>query len=70
MEGIAVVGFVFSGLGLIAFLRLNKLIKTLKDQGILDDSLKKMGELILSISISRVYTRDANFEEVVCVVFT
>ena len=43
MEGIAVVGFVFSGLGLIAFLRLNKLIKTLKDQGILEDSYKEDG---------------------------
>jgi hypothetical protein len=43
MEGIAVVGFVFSILGLVAFLRLTKLIKTLKDQGILDESYKEDG---------------------------
>ena len=43
MEGIAIVGFVFSILGLIAFLRLTKLIKTLEDQGILDDSYREDG---------------------------
>ena len=40
MEGIEIIAAVFSVLGLIAFLRLNKLIKTLKDKGVLDESYK------------------------------
>ncbi len=38
MEGLAVVGFVF---GLIAFVRVEKLIKTLKEKEILETSYKK-----------------------------
>ena len=35
MEGLAAAGFVFGVLGLVAFVRLEKLIKTLKKKGIL-----------------------------------
>jgi hypothetical protein len=38
MEGLAVVGFVF---GLIAFVRVEKLIKTLKEKEILETNYKK-----------------------------
>ena len=38
MEGLAVVGFVF---GLIAFVRVERLIKTLKEKEILETSYKK-----------------------------
>ena len=40
MEGLATVGFVFGMLGLVAFVRLGKLIKTLKEQGILEEDYK------------------------------
>ena len=32
MEGMAVIGFVFGMLGMVAFVRLDKLIKTLKEK--------------------------------------
>lgn len=38
MEGLAVMGFVF---GLVAFIRIEKLIKTLKEKEILDDNYKE-----------------------------
>ena len=38
MEGLAVAGFVF---GLIAFVRVEKLIKTLKEKEILETNYKK-----------------------------
>ena len=38
MEGLAVVGFVF---GLIAFVRVEKLIKTLKEKEMLETNYKK-----------------------------
>ena len=41
MEGLATVGFVFGMLGLVAFVRLGKLIKTLKEKGILEEDYKK-----------------------------
>lgn len=41
MEGLAVIGFVFGMLGIVAFIRLEKLIKTLKSKGILEESYKK-----------------------------
>ena len=40
MEGLATVGFVFGMLGLVAFVRLGKLIKTLKEKGILEEDYK------------------------------
>lgn len=40
MEGLATVGLVFGTLGLVAFVRLGKLIKTLKEQGILEEDYK------------------------------
>ena len=39
MEGLAAAGFVFGVLGLVAFVRLEKLTKTLKEKGILEDCL-------------------------------
>ena len=41
MEGLAVMGFVFGMLGVVAFVRLEKLIKTLKDKGILEGNYKE-----------------------------
>ena len=41
MEGLAVMGFVFGMLGVVAFVRLEKLIKTLKDKGILEENYKE-----------------------------
>ena len=38
MEGLTVMGFVF---GLVAFIRIEKLIKTLKEKEILDDNYKE-----------------------------
>ena len=40
MEGLATVGFVFGMLGLVAFVRLGKLTKTLKEKGILEEDYK------------------------------
>jgi hypothetical protein len=36
MEGLAVIGFVFGMVGVVALVRLEKLTKTLKEKGILD----------------------------------
>ena len=41
MEGLAVMGFVLGGVGLIAFIRLEKLTKTLKKKGILEEDYKE-----------------------------
>lgn len=41
MEGLAVLGFVFGMLGLLALVRVEKLIKTLQAQGLLDKDYKK-----------------------------
>lgn len=41
MEGLAVMGFVLGGVGLIAFIRLEKLTKTLKQKGILEEDYKE-----------------------------
>mgnify|MGYP000042799984 FL=1 len=41
MEGLAVMGFVFGILGLVAFVRLAKLTKTLKEKGILEENYKE-----------------------------
>lgn len=41
MEGLAVIGFVFGMLGLVAFIRLEKLTKTLKAKGILEEDYKQ-----------------------------
>ncbi len=37
MEGLGVIGFVFGLIGLVAYVRLDKLTKTLKEKGILDE---------------------------------
>jgi multisubunit Na+/H+ antiporter MnhG subunit len=36
MEGLAVMGYIFSMIGLVAFVRVQHLYKTLKEKGILD----------------------------------
>ena len=41
MEGLAVMGFVFGMLGVVALVRLEKLTKTLKEKGILDQYYKE-----------------------------
>jgi len=41
MEGLSVMGFVFGILGLVAFVRLEKLTKELKAKGILDEDYKE-----------------------------
>ena len=38
MEGLAVIGFIF---GLVAFIRVEKLTKTLKEKGILEEDYKE-----------------------------
>ena len=41
MEGLSVLGFVFGILGLVAFVRLEKLTKELKAKGVLDEDYKE-----------------------------
>ena len=41
MEGLGVVGFVFGLVGVVAFIRLEKLTKALKAKGILDEDYKE-----------------------------
>ena len=40
MEALGVLGFVFGMMGIIAFVRLEKLTKTLKEKGILEKDYK------------------------------
>jgi hypothetical protein len=40
MEALGVVGFVFGMMGVVAFVRTQKLIKTLKENGVLDQDYK------------------------------
>jgi hypothetical protein len=40
MDALAVVGFVFGIMGLVAFVRLEKLVKTLKEKGVLEEDYK------------------------------
>ena len=41
MEGLSAAAFVFSLVGVVAFIRLEKLTKTLKEKGILEESYKE-----------------------------
>ena len=41
MEALAAVAFVFGMMGVVAFVRTEKLIKTLKEKGVLDDDYKE-----------------------------
>lgn len=41
MEGLSVLGFVFGILGLVAFVRLEKLTKELRARGILDEDYQE-----------------------------
>jgi len=41
MEGLAVMGFIFGMMGVVAFVRLEKLTKTLNEKGILEDNHKE-----------------------------
>tara|TARA_B110000902_G_C14047238_1_gene490233 strand:+ start:146 stop:274 length:129 start_codon:yes stop_codon:yes gene_type:complete len=40
MEALGVIGFVFGMMGMVAFVRTQKLIKTLKENGVLDQDYK------------------------------
>jgi len=40
LDGLAVMGFVFGLMGVIALVRLEKLAKTLKEKGILEENYK------------------------------
>ena len=41
LDGLAVMGFIFGMIGVIALVRLEKLTKTLKEKGILEESYKE-----------------------------
>lgn len=41
MEALAVVGFIFGMMGVVALVRLEKLTKTLKQKGILEENYKE-----------------------------
>ena len=41
MEGLSVLGFVFGVLGFVAFVRIEKLTKTLKQKGILEEDYQE-----------------------------
>ena len=41
MEGLSVLGFVFGMLGLVAFVRIEKLTKILKQKGILEEDYQE-----------------------------
>jgi hypothetical protein len=41
MDALAIVGFVFGMMGMVAFVRLEKLTKTLKEKGVLDEDYKE-----------------------------
>lgn len=41
MEGLAVMGFVFGMVGVVALVRLEQLIKTLKKRGVLDEEYEE-----------------------------
>tara|TARA_A100001037_G_C15146851_1_gene636693 strand:+ start:3606 stop:3734 length:129 start_codon:yes stop_codon:yes gene_type:complete len=41
MEGLSVIGYVFRMMGIVALVRVEKLIKTLKGKGILEQNYKE-----------------------------
>ena len=41
MDGLAVMGFIFGMVGVVAFVRLQKLTKTLKEKGLLEEDYKE-----------------------------
>ena len=41
MDALEIVGFVFGMMGMVAFVRLEKLTKTLKEKGVLDEDYKE-----------------------------
>ena len=41
MEGLALMGFIFGMVGVVALVRIEKLIKTLKEKGILEENYKE-----------------------------
>ena len=41
MDGLAAMGFIFGMVGVVALVRLEKLTKTLKEKGILEEEKKK-----------------------------
>ena len=41
MDGLTIIGFVFGMVGVVALVRLEKLIKTLKEKGILEEDYQE-----------------------------
>jgi hypothetical protein len=41
MEGLGVIGFIFGMMGIVALVRVEKLIKTLKEKGVLEKDYKE-----------------------------
>jgi hypothetical protein len=41
MDGLTIIGFVFGMIGVVALVRLEKLIKTLKEKGILEEDYQE-----------------------------
>ncbi len=41
MDGLSVIGFVFGIMGMVAFVRVEKLTRTLKEKGILEEDYKE-----------------------------
>jgi len=41
MDGLTIIGFVFGMVGVVALVRLEKLIKTLKEKGILEEDYRE-----------------------------
>ena len=41
MEGLGVIGFIFGMMGIVALVRVEKLIKTLKEKGVLEKNYKE-----------------------------
>jgi hypothetical protein len=41
MDGLAIMGFIFGMVGVVALVRLEKITKTLKEKGILDEDYKE-----------------------------
>ena len=52
MEGLAVMGFVFGMVGVVALVRLEKLTKTLKEKGILEENYKEEKITTLNNSVT------------------
>ena len=52
MEGLAVMGFVFGMIGVVALVRLEKITKTLKEKGILEENYKEESMTVVKHSVT------------------